>query len=860
MKRYQFKSILLLSLCLAACTKNIQAPQDQTTAPVVADSPYVEGELYVKFTPQFTASIENGGEDNGTKALADIKDVLGVQSMERLFPHAGQYEERTRREGLHQWYVVRYSSAVESTKASLDFNDFEFVEVAEPVRKMAIAEYNDPYYYRQWDLYNDGEGNHKTAGIDMNVERVWDKYSTGDPSVIVSVVDTGVDGSHEDLEFNYVGGYNFVDGTSRVTPGDHGTHVSGTIAATNNNGKGIRGIAGGDYAAGKRGVGILSCQVFTDKGNGGFPNAIKYGADHGAVISQNSWGNDYSDYKNPYQAAKDDHASAALISAIDYFVKYAGCDNNGDQLPDSPMKGGVVIFAAGNDNWDVNCICTDCDVISVAAVSSSGTKASYSNYGPWVDICAPGGEMSWGSSYGIASTVPGGEGYAYMQGTSMACPHVSGEAALIVSYFGGPGFTNEMLKDRLINGANAQKPSQTYAIGPLADVLGSFVYGNTNPPAKVEKLESSEVKSNFATFTFKAVADAEGMSAYAYVLMASKNKSDFDKIDPRKLPSSITKVLVPGAENVGDTIGYTLELNEFDTDYYVAVITTDYSSNYSDLSNIVKITTGSNHAPEVTTDYTGDYRIRVTQALNVDYYITDPDGHSFTTSVSGESSALSFTEIDNGHYQMRIVGKDAEPGKYKAEIVAVDKYNAKTNYVINYEILENQAPEVVNAMPNRAFKIVGQHETLDMSRYIVDPDGDNLSYKVETSSANVIHAFQQGNTLELTTMGYGACEVTVTASDYAGKSCQTSFKVLVQSDPVSVSCDNSVAVVTINEEQATNAKVTIVSQTGKVMYEKVSLMGAFDPLEVPVKTWAPGYYTATLVYGSNSGSVKFLKL
>lgn len=856
MKRVIYILPVLLSLSLAACTKKVGAPFDEPLASSADNnSSFIEGEIYVKFTPQFTREIEDGLADGNTKAISSLNQAVQVQSMERLFPYAGEFEPRTRKEGLHQWYVVRFDSGTSSTKASFDLGDLEFVEIAEPVRRVAMAGYDDPYYHLQWDLYNDGQGNRKTAGIDMNIERVWDEYSTGDPSVIVCVVDEGVDANHPDLEFNYVGGYNFVENSQQIKAGDHGSHVAGTIAATNNNGKGIRGIAGGDYAAGRRGVGIFSCQVFSGDRSGGFINAIKYGADHGAVISQNSWGNDYSQSKNPYQSAKADHASKALIDAINYFVKYAGCDNDGNQLPDSPMKGGVVIFAAGNDNWDANCICSECDVIAVAAVSSTGDKASYSNYGPWVDICAPGGEMSWGNAYGIASTVP--DGYAYMQGTSMACPHVSGEAALIASYFGGPGFTNETLMEKLLKGANAGKPSKTYAIGPLADVLGSFKYGNTPPPAKVETLRNTGVRSNFADFTFKSVADAYGAPASAYVLMATRNLADFDDIDPKKLPSSVIGVTIPGTDREGVTVNCTLALGEFEADYYVAVVAIDEWSVHSELSNIVELTTGENHAPVITTEYKGDYKVRVTQPpLEVDFYVSDPDGHDFTTWVNHGS----FFSADGRHYLLRLDAKGMNPGIYQGKIVAEDKYKARSVYEFSYEVLENHAPEIVAALPNRVFKQVGESVTIDLSDYMVDPDGDELTYEAESSDEGVLQLQRRKAECTFTTMGFGACEVKLTAIDPAGKSCQTSFKVLVQSEPVSVKCDNYNVVITIAEQQSTDARVTIVSQTGRVMYEKESSMSAFEPLDIPVKDWAPGYYDASIVYGSNTASVKFLKL
>ena len=221
-----------------------------------------------------------------------------------------------------------------------------------------------------------------------------------------------------------------VGGTIEPDDGGHGTHVAGTVAARNNNGKGVAGIAGGDGSA-DSGVRLLSCQIFRNKDEqGDAAAAIKYAADNGAVICQNSWG--YS------STAGVTSMPQLLKEAVDYFIKMAGCDANGNQRPDSPMKGGVVMFAAGNENKEFSAYpACYAPTVSVAAMAWDFSKASYSNYAKWVTITAPGGDQDrFGTEAGVLSTVPKkkvASGYAYFQGTSMACPHVSGIAALIAS-------------------------------------------------------------------------------------------------------------------------------------------------------------------------------------------------------------------------------------------------------------------------------------------------------------------------------------------------------------------------------------------------------------------------------------------
>lgn len=232
------------------------------------------------------------------------------------------------------------------TKAGEVLKGVSGISGAETAPKIKLLsetpKFNDPYLSRQWHYYNIGSGTKYKAGADINVVPVWNKYTAGSSNVIVSVVDGGVTTDHEDLGAVVIpggsnGSWNFVDGTANIVAHDHGTHVAGTIAAINNNGIGVCGIAGGEDGNG--GVRILSCQVFrydeTQKKNigGNTSSAIVWGADHGAVISQNSWGYDFETESQ----AKGSSISSSDQAAIDYFIKYAGTDKSGNQS--GPMKG-----------------------------------------------------------------------------------------------------------------------------------------------------------------------------------------------------------------------------------------------------------------------------------------------------------------------------------------------------------------------------------------------------------------------------------------------------------------------------------------------------------------------------------------
>ncbi len=233
------------------------------------------------------------------------------------------------------------------------------------------------------------------------------------------------------------------------------------------------------------GVRIMSCEILgesqTGSSGGGLSaqiRAMKYAADNGAVICQNSWGytagtiSDTDWSKGSY---------SALTRAIQYFNTYAGMDENGVQT--GPMAGGIVVFAAGNDSSNENGYpAADPNVVSVAAMSYLATPALYTNYNKMVSLTAPGGDVSLSGTYGgVYSTSvaeDGSSAYESIQGTSMASPHVSGACALAISYYYGDqkrkGLTGEVLRQALLS---STQPIDRFCVGEYEMYRGKMGVG-----------------------------------------------------------------------------------------------------------------------------------------------------------------------------------------------------------------------------------------------------------------------------------------------------------------------------------------------------------------------------------------------
>jgi subtilisin family serine protease/sugar lactone lactonase YvrE len=520
-------------------------PAPPTAAAADARAPYVEGEILVKFRP-----------DAPSAARAAARADLGA-SVHRRY-HSGAEHWR-----LGKGETV--SRALARLRARAD------VLYAEPNYRVATQVVpNDGAFPQQWALRNIGQTG-GTPGADIRATSAWD-VTTGSPSVVVGIIDTGIDMTHPDLSANIytnpgeipgngidddhngfiddVHGWNFAYDTNNAADDfGHGTHVAGTISAAGNNVIGVAGVAWH--------VRLMPIKFLDASGSGTTADAVaavEYATMMGVSLTNNSWGG------GGFSQALLDAINAAGAKNV-LFVASAG--NSALNIDSSP------VYPAGYDAPNI---------VSVAATDSSDRLASFSNYGPvGVDLGAPGVD--------ILSTLPGAS-YGLLSGTSMAAPHVTGTAALLRSL--APDMDVATLRRRLMEKSDPIPAlAGRVASGGRLNAFLALATADTVPPGAVADLRVVDAGSDWVTLAWTATGDDGDVgTASSYDLRYSTSP-----IDAASFDAVARFVATPGPSASGMTERVEVDGLAPGTSYFLALKAKDEWGNAGGLSNVVAATT-----------------------------------------------------------------------------------------------------------------------------------------------------------------------------------------------------------------------------------------------------------------------------
>ena len=582
---------------------------------------FVPGQILVKFRPGAAAT-----------AVADAHRVAG-----------GLPALEIARTGVH---LVRVPAGREAAAIAL-YTRNPNVVYAEPnyIRTIPALDSNasvavpgDAYFNEEWGLNNTGQSFYcvpwfssslcfysGTPDADIDAPEAW-AISTGTSNVTVAVIDTGVDYTHPDLAPNYAGGYDYVfNDADPMDDHGHGTHVAGTIAAAMQNLTGSPGQAEGvvGVAPNARIRAYKVCRSDGTCDDFAIQQAIARAISDKANVINMSLGD--PSYSQSLDNAVQDAWNAGLV-----IVAAAG--NSGTTDP---------LYPAAFDN-----------VISVAAFDEDHQRASFSNYGDWVDISAPGNTIM--STYPMtmcgASTVPGQTGcYTWLSGTSMATPHVAGAAALVWSR--SDVRRNSQVVDILLSSADPKGTSNqrldTWTVHGGLNLYNAMTYISTKPVADAgpdqSVIDDDHDGAALVTLNGTGSNDPNG-SILSYNWTEGGAPVGGEATSDVSLSVGIHKLILEVTDNDGETATDTVVVTVYASAPVSITATTPIAAETGPAAGLVTVVRGGSTSDALTVHY-----VATGTATAASDYVELPG--SVTIDAGSSSATVAVTPIDDAVYE-----------------------------------------------------------------------------------------------------------------------------------------------------------------------------------------------------------------
>ena len=608
---------------------------------------------------------------------------------------------------------------------------------------------NDTYYDKLWAIENTGQNVNNTSGTadaDMDVDEAW-KLEKGEQDVVVAVLDTGVDYAHTDLADNMWNGnskhgYDFAgdddgnndDDPMPDTPYDdnghyHGTHVAGIIGAVGDNSNGVSGVA--------QNVQIMAIKIFR-------PNGTAYSSD---ILE----GLDY------VSKQIDNGVNVVAINA-----SYGGGGEQGDSMDEAIQKlgdkGVVFCAAAGNDGKDIDsdpiypASYDATNIITVAASDQDDKLASFSNYGKdTVEVAAPGTN--------ILSTYPDNK-YAYLQGTSMATPNVTGTVALLASINPSSSVDDRIkaiednvdkkstLTDKMSTNGRVNSYKAVKALSDDSNTNNSPVANDDNTETKYETKVTIDVLKNDTdkdgdSLTIKSVTNPEHGSAVI-------NSAKIDYTPEENFSGT-------------DTFSYEISDNNGGTNSATVTVQVDKKENSTPVANDDIATTNYN------------------TAIIIDVLKNDTDADEDTLSIKSTTSPNNGTvSIANG--KIKYSPNSTFSGTDSFEYTITDSNNAEAKAKVTVTVKEKSNNENHSPVAN-SDKAETKYQTkilIDALKNDTDYDGDTLSLKSVSKPSNGVATIKNGKVEYTPNKGFsGDDKFTYTINDSKGAETNSTIEVKV---------------------------------------------------------------------------------